>query len=62
MALISACYSGVFVDPVGAPNRIILTAAREDRTSFGCSDDADFTHFGGAFLRDALARRALRSG
>lgn len=26
-------------------NRIILTAARHDRTSFGCSADTTFTYF-----------------
>src|SRR5262245_250734 len=36
VVLISACYSGVFVNKtMQKPNRIILTAARGDRTSFG---------------------------
>jgi len=50
VALISACYSGVFVDPVQAPNRIILTAAAADRTSFGCSAEAEYTYWDGCLL------------
>lgn len=50
VALISACYSGVFVDDVAAPNRIILTAAREDRTSFGCSAEATYTYWDGCLI------------
>lgn len=42
--LVSACYSGVFItDPVTKPNRIILTAARPDRTSFGCGTENEYT-------------------
>lgn len=52
VALISACYSGVFVDPVAAPNRIILTAAREDRTSFGCSAEATYTYWDGCLITE----------
>ena len=31
-----------------------MTAADDDKTSFGCSDDADFTYFGRALLEQAL--------
>src|SRR5262249_12585796 len=38
VAIISGCFSGIFIGRMTeAPNRIILTAARDDRTSFGCS-------------------------
>jgi len=40
----------VFVDPVAKPNRIILTAAREDRTSFGCSPEATYTYWDGCLI------------
>lgn len=52
VVLVSACYSGVFVEPVAAPNRIILTAAREDRTSFGCSSEATYTYWDGCFISE----------
>src|SRR5690606_6820571 len=46
VAIVSACYSGIFLeDGMEQPNRIILTAARNDRPSFGCSADQVYTHF-----------------
>ena len=51
--VISACYSGSFVEELAAPDRLILTAARADRTSFGCSDAAEWTEWGRAFFVDA---------
>ncbi len=46
VVLVSACYSGTFVGAVmQKPNRIILTAARDDRTSFGCSPENQFTYW-----------------
>jgi hypothetical protein len=51
VVLISACYSGVFLDPVMTkPNRIILTAAAEDRTSFGCSAENQYTYWDGCLI------------
>lgn len=43
VVLISACYSGQFVEKLAADNRIILTAAIKDRPSFGCSADTTYT-------------------
>ena len=54
--VISACYSGAFIDALRDDNTIILTAAAADRTSFGCSDNRNLTYFGEAFYRDAFAR------
>ena len=31
-----------------------MTAARHDRTSFGCADGNEFTYFGRAFFKEAL--------
>lgn len=46
VVIVSACYSGVFAaGPMRAPNRIILTAARRDRPSFGCQADRTYTFF-----------------
>jgi len=56
VVLISACYSGVFMDKaMQKPNRLILTAAAEDRTSFGCSAENDYTYWDGCLI-DNLAR------
>lgn len=44
--VVSACHSGVFIaGATRAPNRIILTAARDDRSSFGCGAEFELTYF-----------------
>lgn len=46
VVIVSACYSGIFMEQgMAQPNRIILTAARRDRTSFGCAADQTYTYF-----------------
>ncbi|HEX5280301.1 MAG TPA: C13 family peptidase [Micropepsaceae bacterium] len=45
IVIVSACYSGMFIPVMLAPNRMIITAARGDRTSFGCSEDLKYTFF-----------------
>lgn len=45
VAVISACYSGSFIPEVRAPNRMVLTASRPDRNSFGCSDRDRYPYF-----------------
>ncbi|MCC6138117.1 MAG: hypothetical protein IT287_05765 [Bdellovibrionaceae bacterium] len=49
--LVSACYSGQFItEGLKGANRIILTAARPDRPSFGCSADTEYTYWDGCLL------------
>ena len=52
--IVSACYSGGFIERLSDPQTIVIAAAAPDRTSFGCSNDSDLTYFGEAFYRDAL--------
>lgn len=52
--VVSACFSGSFIDEIAAPDRLVITAAREDRTSFGCRDGAEWTEFGESFFDRAL--------
>jgi len=52
--VISACYSGGFIDALKNDTTMIITAAREDRASFGCGTDAEITDFGRAFFVDGL--------
>jgi hypothetical protein len=54
VVLVSACYSGGFVEPLKSESTMVITAARADRTSFGCDDENDFTYFGRAFFKEAL--------
>jgi hypothetical protein len=49
--VVSACYSGVFVPVLAGPNRLVLTAARPDRTSFGCGETDRYTFFDNCFLQ-----------
>jgi hypothetical protein len=39
------------VTPLAGDNRIIMTAARPDRTSFGCGEMDHYTFFDDCFLR-----------
>jgi hypothetical protein len=46
VVIVSSCYSGAFArGSMRAPNRIILTAARADRPSFGCQAGRTYTVF-----------------
>jgi hypothetical protein len=54
VVVVSACYSGGFVDALKDEHTLVITAARRDRTSFGCADENDFTYFGRAFFKEAL--------
>jgi hypothetical protein len=48
--IVSACFSGAFVPLLRGPNRIIFTAARPDRTSFGCGEQDQYTFFDACLL------------
>ena len=58
VVLVSACYSGGFVEPLKSDTTMVITAARADRASFGCADENDFTYFGRAFFKEALPASA----
>lgn len=51
VVVISACYSGSFArGAMAAPNRIVLTAARAYRASFGCAADRTYTDYDSCLL------------
>ncbi len=52
--VVSACYSGSFIEPLKSEGTLVITASRKDRTSFGCSNEAEFTYFGKALIDEAL--------
>jgi hypothetical protein len=56
VVVISACYSGSFIDALKDARTLILTAAAANRASFGCGSEEDFTYFGDAFINMALRR------
>lgn len=51
IVVISACFSGVFIPQLAGPDRMILTAARPDRTSFGCGEADKYPFFDDCFLQ-----------
>jgi hypothetical protein len=78
VVVISACFSGVFVPVLAGPNRLVITAARRDRSSFGCGEADNYPFFDGCILaalphavdflavareaRACVARREKREG
>jgi hypothetical protein len=50
VVFVAACFSGVFVPALSAPNRFVMTAARPDRPSFGCGDNDHYTFFDNCWL------------
>lgn len=73
IVVVSACFSGSFIDALATPHTLVLTASHAENTSFGCSNDRELTYFGehmfhqelasGAPLLEAFerARRSLRT-
>ena len=55
--LVSACFSGGFLEPLKNENTLIFTAAAHDRPSFGCSHASEFTYFGQAVFAEGLSRQ-----
>lgn|GEM_PF-1933288 len=56
--IISACFAGSWIPALANDDTIIITAARADRTSFGCAEDRPLTYFGEAFLNGPFNRGA----
>jgi hypothetical protein len=52
VVVVSACHSGTFLTPdMRKPNRVILTAAATDRTSFGCGAGDQYTYYDQCLLQ-----------
>ena len=54
--VVSACYSGGFIDAVKDDHSLIMTAAHKERTSFGCSHENTYTYFGEAYFDQQLRK------
>ena len=54
--VVSACFSGGFVGRLQDPNTLVITAASTAKSSFGCSNENDWTYFGKAYFDEALRR------
>ena len=58
VVVVSACFAGGFIKELRTPETLVITAARADRTSFGCGADSQITYFGRAFLTEGLNQTA----
>ena len=56
IVVISACYSGGFIDALKDAHTMVVTASDAMHTSFGCGDAFDFTYFSKAFFDEALRK------
>ncbi len=56
VVVISACYSGGFIEPLRDDNTLIITATDARNQSFGCDNGEELTWFGRAYFDEALRR------
>lgn len=50
--IVSGCFSGEYTNlQYTRPNWTIMTASRSDRSSFGCSNDYQYTYWDGCFFK-----------
>lgn len=54
VVVVSACYSGTFIEKLKDPHTLVITASASDKTSFGCGDASEFTYFAEAYFKNAL--------
>lgn len=52
--VVSACYSGGWVDPLASPDTLVMTAADPAHTSYGCGLRSELTFFGRALFDEQL--------
>ena len=59
IVIVSACYSGSFIEQLASPHTLVITAAAADRASFGCAQENEWTYFGRAYFDQALKETPL---
>lgn len=52
--VISACFSGGYIDALKSDETLLMTAADASRSSFGCGSESELTYFGRAYFGEAL--------
>jgi hypothetical protein len=57
LVVLSACYSGGFLEALSAPNRVVLTATDARKTSFKCQYPGEYTFFGDALFNQPGAEQ-----
>lgn len=56
VVVISACYSGGYVEPLRNERTLVITASSATRQSFGCGAESDFTYLAKALFDEELRR------
>jgi hypothetical protein len=54
--VVSACYSGGYIEPLKDEHTLVMTASDANNTSFGCGSESDFTYFGKAVFDEELRK------
>ena len=54
--VVSACYSGAYVEALEDEQTVVMTASKADRASFGCGHLSDGTYFGEALFQQGFAK------
>lgn len=52
--VVSACYSGGFIEALKNDDSLVIAASAPDKNSFGCDNEAEYTYFGKAYFDEAL--------
>ena len=61
VVVVSACFSGGYIENLKSPRAMVITAASADRTSFGCENGREYTYIGAAYYRDSLKNGDYRA-
>ena len=56
VVIVSACYSGGYIDPLKGDTTLVMSASDATHASFGCGSDSAFTYFGRALFDEELRR------
>lgn len=54
--VVSACFSGGYIEPLRDEYTMIVTSSQSDRQSFGCGERSDAAFFGDAFFAQGVAK------
>lgn len=57
LVVLFACYSGAFLEPLRAPNRVVLTATDVHKASLKCQYPGEYTFFADALFNQAGAEQ-----
>lgn len=56
VVVVSACYSGGFINALKDEHTLVISAAAPNKTSFGCSNENNWTYFDDAYFNHALRK------